>query len=1324
MRRELKVEFRPGAEPMQQATLGELELPGEDGSYVSTPHVAALGITAELDVRIDLTHQRWGGDRQQTGTPGALFAHQPLVAKYVTSGNQRSWVFYLDGSGQLGLLASADGIADEQFTSDRAPYVRGGGRTVVRATYESNVGGTSHHVRFYQGFSITGPWVLLSEHTETGIQALFNATGAGLEIGSMDGGGPTFPAAVEHPVAWLPQAMTVHRVQVRNGIDGTIVANPVFSGHAEGATSFTDSAGRLWTVNGNAHISADQPVPAWVTLSAGGPHGNRVQSAEWRIGRERDDDDWPPGEATLELKSPDRLFDPENSAGTYFGQLEPRVPFRLSAPDNAVSALNLPEARTFLDHPGASGDNVTCPASSQIAVAGDIDIRLRARLDDWAPLSSQRFLSRGLLASEGDFSWRWSVAANGVTFQWSPDGSASITVISSVPLVFTAGSEHWVRVTLRPDDGFGNHEVRFWVSETGGDGDWVEVGSPQTGTGFNRLWGGSRPLATGRLEAATNNLQGEVLQVEVRDGINGTIVANPDFTRLPPGITSFTDDRGNPWTVAGAAAVTLDTSTRSWVSTPDHADFSFSLTMRLRIEVSLEDWRPGHDVVLLSKWEETGNQRSWILALTGDGRLVGTHSTTGADEIVRTTTAQVTPGPAGRLTIEALLLTNFFGGSLWIFSTGTDGINGDVTELGQVIINAGSTTTIFDSTAPVEVGTFNAGTTSDPYRQLDGIVHAARLSDNGNTDADPDFTANVAGDPSVTDSTGKMWTLQGDAELVQDPAFVGDQFYGFVEDGWEQTYQHPADGYCTVKLTDLFGVLPGEVLPSPFEGAILDTSPSAYWRLNEAIGRTGEEVSDQSESQHTGQIVGQPEFGQPALFAGLGDAVLFDKGDQNDQVARIDISRSRIGRDPFNQAVVCVMRTSSRPPAQNWIDKDFIFHDTSGQVPVDIPNAASFAVFVRDDGTLRVLGRVGILGGSQMIGPVIDDDRPHLVFAQRNGLGTQDGIGVDTAVVDASSFAGGFPTLGIGSAVAGLANATGNRTDNQYSGILQHVAVWDRSLTQADRDHIFEHLAGLNGKRSDEQLRWALQRLGVPQDLIDLDEGITTMGVVDSGGKDALDFAREIDATEGGAFFVDHHNGGKLRFRNRYVRWLHHRSRIDQETFSDDPAATSVVRVEEGSLIIQPKGVSTVVNTWTVTWAGGEETATDAASRKRYGPRGDTIDTQAPSSAFARGLARFNLSLTKEPRTLVRGLGINPAAAEAGFPAAVNLQIWDRAGFRHQPLATGSVLTRALQIEGAKHQVKNMHWDTGFFTATAADEHQQLFLADISETDGDHVAAP
>jgi hypothetical protein len=46
----------------------------------------------------------------------------------------------------------------------------------------------------------------------------------------------------------------VHRAELRDGIDGTVVANPDFTGHDAGDTSIVDGTGKTWTLAGDAYL--------------------------------------------------------------------------------------------------------------------------------------------------------------------------------------------------------------------------------------------------------------------------------------------------------------------------------------------------------------------------------------------------------------------------------------------------------------------------------------------------------------------------------------------------------------------------------------------------------------------------------------------------------------------------------------------------------------------------------------------------------------------------------------------------------------------------------------------------------------------------------------------------------------------------------------------------------------------------------------------------------------------------------------------------------------------------------------------------------------
>jgi hypothetical protein len=215
--------------------LGSLLLPGVAGSYASTPDNAALDIPGDIDIRCDLTMTDWTPTLDKT-----------LVAKYQNP-SQRSYQFGLDATGMLRFRWSQDGVNTASVAST-APIPIASGRLAVRVTLDFT-GGSNITLTFYTAPTMQGPWTVLGAPivTTTSVLALFNSTSA-LEVGAHNLG------------VTEPLAARVHEVEVRNGINSTVVVNPRFHLQADEAASFTDGAGRVWTVNGDAKIASSEFV--------------------------------------------------------------------------------------------------------------------------------------------------------------------------------------------------------------------------------------------------------------------------------------------------------------------------------------------------------------------------------------------------------------------------------------------------------------------------------------------------------------------------------------------------------------------------------------------------------------------------------------------------------------------------------------------------------------------------------------------------------------------------------------------------------------------------------------------------------------------------------------------------------------------------------------------------------------------------------------------------------------------------------------------------------------------------------------------------------
>jgi hypothetical protein len=202
-------------------------------SGVTCPDAAALDITGDIDIRIDLTPLSW-----RTG-------YNDLCSKYVTTSDQRSWYLGME-DGYIVLGWSPDGTFASRITATSTAQVPAAfGRLALRATLDVNNGAAGYDVKFYTASTISGSWTQLgSTVTGSGVTSIYSST-ATVTVGDVSG---LSGEAVDG---------YYHAFQLLNGIGGTVVANPDFSIQTSGATSFADTASspNTWTVSSEAYLS-------------------------------------------------------------------------------------------------------------------------------------------------------------------------------------------------------------------------------------------------------------------------------------------------------------------------------------------------------------------------------------------------------------------------------------------------------------------------------------------------------------------------------------------------------------------------------------------------------------------------------------------------------------------------------------------------------------------------------------------------------------------------------------------------------------------------------------------------------------------------------------------------------------------------------------------------------------------------------------------------------------------------------------------------------------------------------------------------------------
>ncbi|WP_432589931.1 hypothetical protein ABVG11_34215 [Streptomyces sp. HD1123-B1] len=251
-----------------------------------------------------------------------------------------------------------------------------------------------------------------------------------------------------------------------------------------------------------------------------------------------------PARATLTLNNRSGKYSPRNPMSPYFGLIGRNTPFRMRMEEAAP--------RLVLD--GSVTGYVSTPDAAALDITGDLDLRAEAEIN-WSSDLNQTLIGKwDGVTNQRSFALR--VSAQELFLSWSPDGTASLSARIAVP---TLPDRAAIRATLDVDNGAGGRTVTFyWAPSLAGP--WIQIGSPVTQTTPTSIYASTAPLRIGAPDSTTTPprvpFTGSAYRCEVRAGIDGTVVAAPNFTTQTPGATGFTDSAGRAWTLAGTAELT------------------------------------------------------------------------------------------------------------------------------------------------------------------------------------------------------------------------------------------------------------------------------------------------------------------------------------------------------------------------------------------------------------------------------------------------------------------------------------------------------------------------------------------------------------------------------------------------------------------------------------------------------------------------------------------------------------------------------------------------------------------------------------------------
>jgi hypothetical protein len=237
---------------------GYLNLPGESGSVASSADASPSPFN-DLEVTVCARRDdEWRPDGDHI-----------LAAKYLTTGDQRSWRLFLDEDGggdpskegRPALQWSPDGTLgsiESAYASERMP-IDPYGVVTLRAYLDVDNGAGGWTVTF-ETLDGDGNWVQLGNQiTGSGTSSIHDGS-ADYTIGAYISGGSPLNRFEGR----------VYSVQIRDGQSGTIYADIDFAEVPSGTTEVTDSVSRVWDIEPPAAIISAQTA---TTIGILGPLG-------------------------------------------------------------------------------------------------------------------------------------------------------------------------------------------------------------------------------------------------------------------------------------------------------------------------------------------------------------------------------------------------------------------------------------------------------------------------------------------------------------------------------------------------------------------------------------------------------------------------------------------------------------------------------------------------------------------------------------------------------------------------------------------------------------------------------------------------------------------------------------------------------------------------------------------------------------------------------------------------------------------------------------------------------------------------------------------
>lgn len=365
----------------------------------------------------------------------------------------------------------------------------------------------------------------------------------------------------------------------------------------------------------------------------------------------------------------------------------------------------------------------------------------------------------------------------------------------------------------------------------------VRIGLDVAGTDTDITSYGYSPRNTPRISRGRSDEQSSPSPTIV----DGLTLDNRDgrFTpRLPSGAWYGQISRGSHLTVGITGADTrldLPGAKPDVISSPDSASLSITGDIEVRVD-AMVSWYAATNHYVASKWNPTGNQRTWLIRVEPEGYVRWYWTADGSTQLYAQSTSPL-EAPHGRIALGVTHDVNDGAGGNTVRFWTAPSLSGPWSELGQPVVQAG-TTSLYDSTAPVEWGGVTSVTTRPNvvgtlygWQLWSGIATAG-----GTLVSGMDLSGEAAGAATVSDGT-RTWTLQGGTALVDvDPRAAVEVAAWPVR--WDTT---GLDATCEPEASGIMRRMGGtswSSLRSSLYRSVTGFAPDAYWPCEDGSDAT------------------------------------------------------------------------------------------------------------------------------------------------------------------------------------------------------------------------------------------------------------------------------------------------------------------------------------------------------------------------------------------------------------------------------------------------------------------------------------------------------